>query len=235
MLFAKSYLRSLSCLALAGALVTGCSDDDENGGSDSGVRVDAGLDASTSLDATVAPVDGGDATDAAIRLSEAQVIGVAAAINATEIEAATLAQARAVSTGARDYATMMIAMHTATQQRQAALGIAPAPSPAQTTVNTLAAAALQRLQSTPAGSAFDAAYLQSQYSLHGNARDLIDSLLLPSATTAALRDELNRTRGEVVTHLKLAEMALRTLYDAGVPTNDGGLFGGLDGGADAGG
>jgi predicted outer membrane protein len=242
----KSYVRWLCCLSLCGALASGCSDDDDDDGkADSGARLDAGADASTGangsdggIDASIdAAVDGGGspgtiAVDAAtVVLSPAQVVGVAAALNTGEIEAGTLAQGKAVSTAAKDYASMMVTMHTAAQQRQAALGVAPAPSPEQMTVTTMAATALQNLQTLPAGPSFDTAYLESQVLMHTNARNLIDNLLLPNAANApALRDELTRTRGEVVAHLTQA-MAL--LGDGGVSGADAGTMS-LDAGNDAG-
>jgi putative membrane protein len=193
---------------------------------DSGVG--AGMDASITRDAGPSA----DAT-AAAALTEGQVVGVAAAINMGEIQAGTLAQTKASTTPARDFASMMVTMHTAAQARQTALGIAPAASPTQTMVTTMATSTLQSLQSVPAGPEFDRAYIQSQVTMHTSARDLIDSTLLPNATTAALRDELTRTRGEVVMHLTEATSILSTLGDGGVTGGDAGT--GADAGSDAGG
>jgi putative membrane protein len=227
-MFSKRVVCGLSLLA---ALQVGCSDDDDVGsvgdGGGGGNRPDAGLDASTrsdgGLDASGPGVDA-EIDGAIIVLTEAQVVGVAAAINAGEINAGMVAQTKAVSAAAKDYAAMMITMHTATQQRQTALGIAPAASTEQQAVMAMAADALQSLQSLPAGLMFDNAYLQSQVSMHQSALLLIDQILLPSSSTAALRDELTRTRGEVAAHLVEA----RELYgDAGIDngaiTTDAGL------------
>jgi putative membrane protein len=96
----------------------------------------------------------------------------------------------------------------------------------------LAMAALQALQGVPAGAAFDRAYIESQVTLHTSARNLIDSTLLPNATTSALRDELTRTRGEVVMHLNQATSILASLGDGGVTGGDAGA---ADASTDAGG
>jgi putative membrane protein len=239
--------RALCALCLTGALSAGCSDDDstdENGGSDSGVARDAGSDASTrsdgGLDSGVSTMDSGLGTneagaDASARLSEAQVVGVAAAINSGEIEAGMLAQTKGANAGVRDYAAMMVTMHQAAQQRQNALGVSPASSPVQTTVMTMATSTLQSLQSTPAGAGFDLAYTRSQVTMHTDALNIIDTVLLPSATTTALREELTRTRAEVVAHLSLANTLLLVVGDAGTATsNDAGSDAGSDAG-DAGG
>jgi len=193
----------LCCLALAGTPVSGCSDDEDTSGIDRRSPSDGGIGAARADGG----VDGGlDATgsDAAALLTEAQVVGVAAAINTGEIEAGTLAQTKATDAATRDFASMMVTMHTAAQARQSALGITPASSSQQSTVMSMSASALQALQTVPAGPSFDAAYLQSQIAMHTSALEIIDEVLRPSATTAALRSELTRTRGEVISHLSQA-------------------------------
>jgi hypothetical protein len=144
------------CLALMGAPVIGCSDDDEDGGGNNGTtdsgtgggtRNDAGADAGQSnpgldggnIDSGTSRDGGGSSDASAAALTEAQVVGVAAAINMGEIQAGTLAQTKAVSTQAKDYASMMVTMHTAAQARQTALGVTPAASPVQAEAASLAA------------------------------------------------------------------------------------------------
>jgi putative membrane protein len=239
----KPYLRAICGLSLAGALLIGCGDDDDeesvdsgNGtrvdaGTDASVRSDGGLDASADIDATIArdaaaAIDGATFTeatvnDAAITLSEPQVVGVAAASNTGEIDLANLALTRAQSGAARDYAAMMVSMHTAAQQRQNALGIQPQPSTQQALLTMTSNTAKQTLQNT-AAPLFDVAYLDTQVAAHTVVRNLIDEVLLPSATTPALRTELTTTRGEVVAHLELAQRLSNTAADGGLPTSDGG-------------
>ncbi|MDB4972049.1 MAG: hypothetical protein JWN48_390 [Myxococcaceae bacterium] len=233
----QRHVRVLCGLSLIAALHAGCSDDnDEPKDAGGGTRSDAGADASVrsdgGMDASSVVVTDASSDAATAVLSEAQVVGVAAAINAGEIGAAMVAQGKATTAAARDYAAMMIEMHTAAQQRQTALGITPTTSPQQTTVMTMASQTLQTLQSTPAGPGFDVTYLQSQVTMHNSALSLIDSVLLPSASTPALRAELTRARGEVVMHLTLAQGLLSA--DGGVVGGDAGARSTTDGGLDSG-
>jgi putative membrane protein len=233
-------------LSLAGALNVGCGDDDgdddvsdDGGRPDSGTSTtsDGGMDASTRMDGGS---DGGrdaalDATtsspDAAARITEPQVVGVTSAINAGEIQAGTLASEKAVSGPAIDFAEMMVTMHTAAQQRQSALGIAAAPSPQRTAVESAAMTAQQMLMNTPAGPGFDLAYLESQVTMHLMALELIDEVLLPSATTQALRNELTGTRAEVAMHLAQARDLVSRARDGGLPAADAGTTSTSDAGA----
>lgn len=236
MLGSQTKLHLFCCIGLLGALHAGCSDDDDtkNRADAGGTAFDAGIDASArpdgATDATVVvPV-----VDAAVQLNEAQVVGVAGAINAGEIEAGTLAQATAVTPQARAFAETMVTMHNMARTRQEALGIAPAPSSVQAGVISAAAAALATLKSTPPGPAFDLAYLQSQAMLHTTALQLFDEVLLRNATTPALRSELTRTRGEVEAHLTEAMKILLGELDGGLLDGDAGTDAGSDAGRDAG-
>ncbi|MDB4986288.1 MAG: hypothetical protein JWN04_1466 [Myxococcaceae bacterium] len=221
MTLSKPIRRALCSLTLLGAVHAGCGDDDKTVATDSGTRrADAAVDASRPAN----DFDAGDASatslvDAATALTDNQIIGVASALNMGEINAGMLALTKASGASARDYANMMVTMHTAAQTRQTALGIAPATSPQQQSVMTMASTALQNLQNLPAGPNFDVAYLESQVMMHQSALALIDTVLLPSATTSALRDELTRTRGEVTTHLSEAQALLSS--DGGVRADAG--------------
>lgn len=216
---AQKCLRLVLTLSLVGALGVGCGDDDDGddvdnrdgGGPDGSTNLDAGMDSSLPSDA------GLDAAgDAAVALTEPQVLGVAKAVNDGEIMAGQLAQTKGTLTPVKDFASMMVTMHTAANSRQMALGT-PAPSAVMTTVQTLASTALTALNTAPMGTQFDLAYTSSQVEMHDMTLNLIDMVLLPNATSAALRSELTTTRSEVQAHLNQARALLDELRgDGGV-------------------
>ena len=211
-------------LLLSGAMLLGCSDDEDNNATTGSTNNATGADAGPRDAATGTQSDAGDDEDDEERLTEPQIVGVAAAVNAGEIQAATLAQSKGTSPEVRAYAQAMITMHTAAQQRQSALGVSPQPSPTRVKVEGAAATAQQILTVTPAGSLFDEAYIRSQVEMHAMTRDLIDDVLLPSATTPALRNELTQTRSEVEMHLEQARaISDGTTADAGTATGDAGV------------
>jgi len=226
MRFNGKYVRVTAGLLLATALAVGCGDDSGDddsgdGGTDSGMdaSADGGIDAGRSdggLDGSVTVLP-----DGAVQLTEAQILGVATSANAGEISAGMVAQRKGDSAAVRDFGTMMVMMHTAAQQRQGALGIQAASSSVSATLDTMNAATLENLNAASPGPMFDLTYLDAQIAAHTSVRNLIDSALLPSATTAALRDELTRTRGEVVSHLAMAQALVSALRDAGVPLDAG--------------
>jgi putative membrane protein len=203
--------RGLGCLSLMVCLAAGCDDDESDGNGEETVS-DAGADAGrdASIDASLRPDGGLDATtadaarDAAIALTEAQVVGIATTINTGEIEAGMLASTKATSDDVREFASMMVTMHGAANTRAAALGVAPATSTPMTQLMMMSTATLQALTASPQGAQFDQAYVQSQVTMHQEALTTFDSLLLPNATTPALVSELTRTRGEVAMHLSQA-------------------------------
>jgi putative membrane protein len=209
-------LCAIGLLTFAGV---GCGDDDDASDSSDEAPVDGGQDASTGtdIDASVRPDGSLDASntsaDAAVALSEAQVVGLAAALNNGEIAAGTIASGKATAASVKNFAAMMVTMHTAANERAKALGIAPADSAPQNEVETMAASVAATLQSTAAGAGFDSTYIETQVVMHTAALSAFDRMLLPNAKTPALVADLQTARSEVVTHLAQAQ-ALRS--DAGL-------------------
>jgi len=224
-------LRMLMPAVLVGALAVGCSDDDDDD-DDDGVRdggaQDAGIDSGLDGGGDGGARDGGlDAGDAAITLNENQIVGVAAAANEGEILTSNVARAKPAQNGqVLAFAQMMIDMHTLAQTRQTgvanAAGLSIAESPIRTMMRSSAQATVTTLTGLPAGASFDLTYMQAQVSMHEMTLETIDEVLLPNATTPALRAELTTSRAEVVMHLGQA----RTIVSA--------LGGGTDAGTDGG-
>jgi putative membrane protein len=108
---------------------------------------------------------------------------------------------------------MMITVHSATKTRQDALfqqlGITPAPNMSSqmlTAESMRVISILQRLSGMPLAQG----HVDSQVAGHQKALDLIDHLLIPSAMTAQLDQELATTCSAVVAHLALARRFRRT-------------------------
>jgi putative membrane protein len=201
----NSVMKVLLGASLAAALNVGCSDDDDEGTQHNdagGARLDASVGSDGSIDARA------NSADAALAMTEPQVVGLAIAINDGEIMAGQLAATKATNQAVKNYASMMVAMHTAADQRAAALGIAPATSTPASEVQRMTTLVLQALQNTPASAEFDSSYVESQIVMHMAALHAFDSMLIPNASTPALKAELTSTRSEVQTHLDEAQ-ALR--------------------------
>jgi putative membrane protein len=136
-------------------------------------------------------------------LRQRQALGVLAAINQAEVNAAQLALARGQNSATRQYAQTMIQEHT--QNQRALEAWQPdkrsAPAQAKAAEAQAEAATLARQQ----GAAFDAAYLSAMVTDHRKALDTLDTLIIPAATQADLRTFLKETRAHVADHLARAE------------------------------
>ena len=207
--------------AVAGLIGVACSSDDEPAPVGPVVLVEAGA---------LPDIDGAGpdtaAPDAAALLGEPQVLGVMLAANTGEVTQGTVAQTSAVDPTVRTFADEMVTDHTAANTRANALAqqlaLAPAASPVSMQLENESAATVAALQPLT-GAAFDRAYIDAQVTGHTKVLSLIDTVLLPSATTPALAQELQAMRLSVSTHLTEATAIQAQLAaDAGVP-GDGGV------------
>jgi predicted outer membrane protein len=163
-------------------------------------------------------------------LTDAQIAAVTSTANQGEIELGNLATTRAIRPAVREYAQMMVTMHTAAQTRQSelivTLGVVPTDNAVSLTLRQDTQAIATRLaQASP--DAFDLAYAESQAQLHGRVLEIIDDVLLPSVSAASLRAELMVTREEVSRHFTQAMALVETVRNFGsgsdAGTDDAGL------------
>jgi putative membrane protein len=230
-------------LVLAGAA---CDDDDNNNtnvrdtgvltGDGGGFIQDGGT---TTLDAAVGGTEagGGDGAGADLavesRLSEPQVLAVVIEANNGEVAAGEVADARAQDMRAAAFGRRMINEHSAANQRARVLAdtlaLMPSDSGVRRMLSANAHALVEMLWAQPAAT-FDRAYVQSQIMVHMQVLTLIDTVLLPSTTTAQLRAELMTMRTAVMSHLTDAQALLPLLQGDGGVAGDGGGAG--DGGTD---
>jgi putative membrane protein len=168
--------------------------------------------------------DASDVADAAILLSDAQIMGVLHVANQGEVEAAILAEMRAVNAAVRAFAMEMNRDHSAADRDLlnvgADAGLAPADSPISLTLTATAMQKVQALQSLQ-GIAFDRAYMTDQVEMHSQVLTLITDVLLPSAMNAVLRMQVTMAREAVTMHLANARQLLQAISADGGDAGDG--------------
>ena len=137
-------------------------------------------------------------------LDEARAVDVLGTLNGGEISLARYALTRATAPDVRDLAQMMIDQHTEVQANvadwAATASVAAQSNEVSTTVDASVATVRAQLEATPAQS-FDAAYAQSQVSLHRDALTILDERLIPGAHDASFRALLTTIRAGIATHL----------------------------------
>jgi predicted outer membrane protein len=157
---------------------------------------------------------GGGSGGQTAQLSNAQVVKVLATVNEGEVAAAQAAVPSAQAAAVKNYATEMIADHSAANAQTLALvstkHIAPQPSGVSEHLDDDAAALLATLSQTPQGN-FDHVYIQSQVTMHQEVLTLIDTQLLPSASDPDLKALTTSIRISVAMHLQTAQQILTTL------------------------
>jgi len=199
------------------AAIGGCSNDDE-------CPPDAAADGAPEGGDAAAVIDAADATAAGVT-GDPQVLDVLLTANAAEVQAGQLALSRAVTTEVHAFGQTMVTDHTAAAQREQGFasdaGIVAEPSSVSQEVQSVANALMAQLQSL-SGIAFDRAYITSQVQVHSQLLTLIDKVLVPAATSAAMRAELAAVRVGVAAHLARAE-GIDTLLraDGGTPRDGG--------------
>lgn len=156
----------------------------------------------------------GAATDDGGVHSDAQVLGVLDALDATEIARSKIALAKATRDDVKDLATMMLTEHTAAAERLKTLcqqkGLASEPSQSSADVEEDAESFTTRLEDR-SGAAFDRAYVESEIMTHAKARSTIDHVLSNAVVDPDLRAMLDELREVAGAHLEHAQTVRRAL------------------------
>jgi putative membrane protein len=143
---------------------------------------------------------------------------VAIAANQGEVQEAQLAQSKSVNPAVLDFAMTMITDHNAAVMRlQQVLdnaNLMTADSPQRMSLSDSATMTYNQLFGL-SGSAFDRAYAMSQVTAHQTVLNLFDQTLIPSATNANLKAELQTERMAVTMHLTAAQTLVSTLATDG--------------------
>jgi putative membrane protein len=138
---------------------------------------------------------------------DAQLAAIIQAINMSEMQAAQLAESRAMSPELRRFAKDMETQHRDMQSRANAVfsrsQMTPSENPVSARMKSDAQSELSTLQSMR-GKDFDRAYLESEVRDHNSALELIDRMIA-DAKSPELKGELENMRPKVEAHLRKAE------------------------------
>jgi putative membrane protein len=208
---ARIYLVPLLAVA-----IVGCQDDTPVAGtSDAAAK---GADATvapsssgTGDDASTAALDGasdGERRDAAVTLTDAQILQVTHTANAGEVAQAKDALARTKDPRVKAFATMMMKDHSDADAEgiKVARGasITPAASAESLLLESEAKTAMSDVD-TKSGADFDKAYVDAQVKGHKGVLDLLDQKLIPMASNPDVRGYLAEVRPKVAMHLQHAK------------------------------
>ena len=143
-------------------------------------------------------------------LPDSDVVAIVRTANQGEIDQGNAAVAKASSAEVKAFAQMMVSDHTKALNDANAL---PITSTDNSTTGTLKSGSQQTINnlSTYSGAAFDRAYMQAMVDAHQWLLNAMDSTLIPSAHTRALKDLLTTQRAAVSTHLDRARQILSGL------------------------
>ena len=153
----------------------------------------------------------GSATE---RLSDGEIASVTTAANTGEVAQANAALPKLTKPEAKEFATMMVDMHTAAQKRQSSVaqekGLTPQANSVSAKLTQESDEVVEQLGAASPDE-IDRLYMEKQVAVHQKVLDTIDAVLIPSAQDPALKQELQTSRGEVATHLERARATLNEL------------------------
>lgn len=147
-------------------------------------------------------------------LSDGQVLAALITVHENELAAARIAEARSSNEAVREFASRMLAEHTAAidslRQLASELHVERAQSTASQQIARDGRATAARITSAPPET-FEATYVNTMVEGHEHVLTLIDDTLLPAASQARLRTEIGNQRTAVTSHLEHARMLKRDL------------------------
>lgn len=147
----------------------------------------------------------GNADDEGDRFTEAQVLGIARALNQGEVDHSRAVQARLANADLRSLAEMMITEHGAgvskIDQVGKELGIVPTPSKKAADLAKDVQDKIEALRDKD-GADLEDVYLSDQKGMHEQALEIFDDELLPAAVTPRVVQLLTELRTSVATHLE---------------------------------
>lgn len=154
-----------------------------------------------------APADNAAAATAAMP-SQQEALALLNLVNDHEIKTAEQAKSKKVSGDVAAYADMMKAEHTANMAATKALldknGGAPADTPTMNDMTAKGEAEMQQLAALD-GDAYAKAYIDAMVMDHQDALTKLDTMLIPAAGDAAIKQHLQTTRDAVQKHLDHAK------------------------------
>src|SRR5256712_11906616 len=149
------------------------------------------------------------------KLTDPEIAMVVRVSNLGEVREGQLARDKATDAAVRDFAQMMVTEHTAASNKAesdlARANIPSADSSLSRQIDANSGNATDMLRASPAGRAFDLAYVDRQVDAHRYILGVIDQTLVPNAHSKALRGVLADMRKLIEQHLTPAQQIQSTL------------------------
>ena len=146
--------------------------------------------------------------------SDPQIAGIVVTADQIDIDAGKLAKSHTKNKEVSKFAQLMITDHTAVNKQAGALakklGVKPEDSPTSQSLKTGAAENTKNLKGLK-GAAFDKAYVAHEVAYHQQVLDAIDTVLIPSAKNAELKNLIVKVRPAIAAHLDHAKMIQSSL------------------------
>lgn len=147
-------------------------------------------------------------------LSDAEIAAIVVTANSIDVRQGELARERASDARVREFAETMIRDHTAVNESAGALvtrlGVTPQPSDVSRSLESSAEETHHRLMRA-SGAEFDRAYIANEVAYHRAVLDALDSLLIPNAGNAELKETLVGVRPAFEAHLQHAQSLQQSL------------------------
>ena len=155
------------------------------------------------------------------QLSDNQILGIMATVDAGEIEQARLAIQKANDSRVKQFATHMIEQHNDSTQKIQTLasqhGLTPAASATSTTLKQKGEKTLSSLTNT-ASVSFDSTYMNSQIQQHQEVLDMLHAQLMPASRSDVVSAQLKAAHTMVQAHLNEARQ-LEPMLDTAAKTD----------------
>lgn len=141
-------------------------------------------------------------------LRDSQILKITDLANSAEVEQAKIAKTKASNKYVKQFAQMMIAQHTQAQKKgmdvARAVAVTPEESAQAGELEKQGADTLATLKMVDA-TAFDVEYMNAQVKQHQALLDMLNTQLIPSATSPKVKAEMEATRTVVQRHLGSAQ------------------------------
>lgn len=148
------------------------------------------------------------------RVNDANIAALVLAANNADIAYAHIALAKAVDPRVKQFAETMINDHSAVNKAASdlvtRLGVTPADNERSLDLRDRAEEIRDELREKD-GKDFDRSYLNNEVKYHGDVLDMVDKLLVPSATNEELRNLLTSVRPAFAAHLEHAKQLQKSV------------------------
>lgn len=150
--------------------------------------------------------------------NDAQIASIVVTANQVDIDAGTLAAARASNADVKAFAKLMVTDHSGVNASAVALvnrlEVTPEDNPTSQSLKAGGDSNVAALKALHAD-AFDRAYVDHEVAYHQQVLDAVDRVLIPSAQNAELKALLVKVRPAFVAHLEHARHLQATLAKKG--------------------